>query len=111
MLLGVHDDEPLAWLRAGEALQRMLLELTLAGYAARLSARATETPALRAELAAGLGVDVHPLGLMRLGRGAPSRPRRGRRLVDVLHVLQTGVPTDGRGAERQNSLEHLPSTG
>jgi hypothetical protein len=50
LLLSAGDDER-AWLRAGEALQRVLLTATVRGLAATPLSQLTEIPALRGLLA------------------------------------------------------------
>jgi hypothetical protein len=45
LLLGTLDDGPAAWLRTGEALERIWLELTRRGYAASYSRRSSGWPA------------------------------------------------------------------
>lgn len=72
------------WLRAGEALERMLLEITGSGFSASPLTQVTEVPTARAELRRELHLDVFPHVLVRIGR-APKTPRsRRRRLVEVL---------------------------
>ncbi|MEU3947924.1 nitroreductase [Streptomyces sp. NPDC029526] len=82
--LSTRGDGPEAWLRAGQALQRVLLEATLADLATSLTSHALETPALRLlarDPASGTG-DVQMV--LRLGYGprGPATPRRPVR--DVL---------------------------
>lgn len=84
LLLCTRSDHPADWLRAGEALERALLEITRHGYVASPVTQITEVPSTRAALRAELGLDQYPHVLLRVGR-APSTPAtRRRRLVDVL---------------------------
>jgi hypothetical protein len=79
-----RDDEA-AWLRAGEALERVLLEIASRGLAARPMTQVIEVPRLRAQLNAfGLGA-LHPQVVVLVGQ-APAVPltTRRRRLVDVI---------------------------
>jgi hypothetical protein len=78
VLLATRDDTPLAWLRAGEALERLLLELTRLGWAASPVTQALEVPVTRARLRAELTGDTHPQMVLRIGRAAatPGAPRR-----------------------------------
>ncbi|MGW1616494.1 Acg family FMN-binding oxidoreductase [Streptomyces sp. NPDC002285] len=85
-LLGTREDRPADWLRAGQALERVLLEATLADLATALSSHSLESPDLR-ELTrdplTGLGrVQM----VLRLGYGpqGPATPRRPVR--DVLEI-------------------------
>ena len=78
------SDTPMQWLRTGEALERMLLEVTRHGFAASPLTQVTEVPSARAQLRRELGLIAYPSVLVRIGRApaTPSSPRR--RLVDVL---------------------------
>jgi hypothetical protein len=84
LLLGTDSDTALDWLRTGEALERVLLTATLAGWEASPVMQALEIPAIRAEMRAALDIRFHPQFLFRIGRGTPvpSTPRRPLR--DVL---------------------------
>jgi hypothetical protein len=86
-LLATRNDDPLAWLRAGEALQHVLLELTRLDWVAEPLTQAVEVPFTRIQLRAALTWDAHPQMLLRIGR-APSivptsRPRPGNVLVEA----------------------------
>ncbi len=83
-LLATRADTPAAWERAGEALQRVWLELTRAGYVASLHSRVVETPYTRVRLRDELGLATHPHVLLRVGRAAPSAATRRRRLSELL---------------------------
>jgi hypothetical protein len=84
VLVCTTGDRPLDWLRAGEALERVLLEVTRHGFTASPLTQVTEVPSARAQLRRQLGLITYPHVLLRLGRAAatPASPRR--RLVDVL---------------------------
>jgi hypothetical protein len=83
-VLGSRRDDRLAWGRAGEALERVLLTLTAHGLVASTTACAVEVPSTRIDLRGELGVEWFPHLVVRVGQGsAPPLPRR-RRLVDVL---------------------------
>ncbi|SHN78354.1 hypothetical protein SAMN05660350_02602 [Geodermatophilus obscurus] len=80
VLLATRADHPLAWLRCGEALQRVLLELTRRGWVASPVTQAIEVPLTRTQLRAALTWDAHPQVLLRIGHAddlvaAPRRPR------------------------------------
>ncbi len=92
VLLGTAQDSPAHWLRAGEALERVLLEITRHGYRASPFTQITEVPAVRARLQAELGLVWYPHVLLRIGRAADAPPSRRRRLVDVL-VHERWQPT------------------
>ena len=84
VLLCTSGDGQREWLRAGEALERVLLEIARRGFMASPLTQVTEVPAARAELRRELSLDVYPHVLLRIGR-APLTPRsRRRRLAEVL---------------------------
>jgi hypothetical protein len=88
LLLGTHSDRPQAWLRAGEALERVLLEITRQGYAASPLTQIVEIPATRARLRSELGLHMQPHVLMRVGHAPKTPTSRRRALEDVLAEAQ-----------------------
>jgi hypothetical protein len=84
VLLCTSGDRPADWLRAGEALERVLLEITRHGFSASPLTQVTEVPAARAQLRRELGLTGHPHVLLRIGRAPVTPASRRRRLVDVL---------------------------
>jgi nitroreductase len=80
MVLGTRADDDEAWLRSGEALQRVLLEITRAGWAVSPVTQAVEVDLTRRELRAGLTWDTWPQSILRIGHAAATNPtpRRGR---------------------------------
>jgi hypothetical protein len=84
VLIGTVGDTPRDWLRAGEALERVLLEITRAGHVATPLTQITEVPSARAQLRSELGIVGFPHVLLRIGRAAPTPGSRRRRLVEVL---------------------------
>jgi hypothetical protein len=83
LLLGTKGDNPGTWLRAGEALQRVLLEVTRHGFAACPLTQVIEVPQTRASLRADLGLSMSPHILLRVGRAPVTPATRRRRLADV----------------------------
>ncbi|MET8225946.1 Acg family FMN-binding oxidoreductase [Streptomyces sp. NPDC004082] len=86
-LLSTHGDAPADWLRAGQALERVLLEATLAGLATSLTSHALEDRELRL-LARDPGEGTgHVQMVVRLGYGpgGPVTPRRP--VADVLDIV------------------------
>jgi len=84
LLLGTRRDDRLAWLRAGEALERVWLELTRLGYVASLLTQVIEVDHTNQQLCHELGLGMHPHLLMRVGQ-APDTPLSPRRPVtDVI---------------------------
>lgn len=84
LLLASLDDDPAAWLRAGEALERILLQVTVAGFVASLSSQVTQVPSTRDRLQLAFGLATHPLVLMQVGTALPGPHTRRRRLVDAV---------------------------
>ena len=83
-LLCTNGDSPAEWLRAGEALERVLLEITRHGYSASPLTQVTEVPTTRAQLRRELHLVGYPHLLLRIGRAPIVPSSRRRRLVDVL---------------------------
>jgi hypothetical protein len=88
LLLGTDSDHPDAWLRAGCALERVLLEIALAGYTASPLTQVIEVPRTHEELRAALGVQMAPHVLLRVGRAPVTPATRRRRLVEVLTEVE-----------------------
>ncbi|HEU5161013.1 MAG TPA: hypothetical protein VFU43_28710 [Streptosporangiaceae bacterium] len=78
-LLTTPDDRRTDWLRAGQALQRMLLRATAEDVSAAFHTQALEVPELRAFISGRFCGGAHPQMLLRLGRGlmAPDHPEAG----------------------------------
>jgi nitroreductase len=72
MVLGMAESNRLAWLRGGEALQRILLEATRLDYVVSIASQVVEVGSTRDRLRKELGLDFHPLLLMRIGQAAPT---------------------------------------
>jgi hypothetical protein len=84
LLLGTDADNPATWLRAGEALERVLLDITRAGYIASPITQIIEVPRTHEMLCLALDLGMNPHVLLRVGT-APATPiTRRRHLVDVL---------------------------
>jgi hypothetical protein len=84
VLLCTDGDKPTDWLRAGEALERVLLEITRHGFSASPLTQVTEVPSARAQLRSELGLTGYPHVLLRIGRAPMTPGSRRRRLVEVL---------------------------
>jgi nitroreductase len=82
VLVATAEDDAAAWLRSGEALERLLLELTRGEWVAGPITQALEVPATRHVLGE-LTAPAHPQMLLRIGRAVPAdgMPRRPRRTV------------------------------
>lgn len=79
-VLYTDDDSPEHWLRAGQALERLLLTATVRGVATTLMTQPMEIPELREMLANAANGKVAQ-AVLRLGYGTPGTPSP-RRSVD-----------------------------
>jgi nitroreductase len=84
LVLGTRTDDEEAWLRSGEALQRVLLEITKAGWAVSPVTQAVEVPVTRLELRLGLLWDTWPQSILRVGHAAPTSDTPRRSTTDVV---------------------------
>jgi hypothetical protein len=82
-VLGTAGNTPTDQLRAGHALQRVLLTVTDLGLAASMLSQPIEVPAAREQLRLALGRFGSPQMVLRIGFGDPgvATPRRGYDLV------------------------------
>jgi hypothetical protein len=88
LILGTEADNPSGWLRAGEALERVLLEIARHGYTASLFSQIIEVPEARAALRAELRLSTHPVMVLRVGRAHPTAGTPRRPVGDVLTELR-----------------------
>lgn len=87
VLLSTQDDRPLDWLRAGQAVERVLLTATSHGLATSLTTHALEWPDLRWLARDPRSARGYVQMVLRLGYGpqGPTTPRRPvREVLDVL---------------------------
>ena len=93
VLMGTESDDRYAWLLAGRALGRVLLDATAAGVAASPLTQALDWPATRTRMQSRLSLVGHPQMLLRMGYApeAADRAVSGRRPVaDVLRFEPAG---------------------
>jgi nitroreductase len=83
-ILGVHADMPLDQLRAGQALQKVLLTATDAGLTTSLISQPIEVPAARDQLRRSLGRTGFPQLALRIGYGTTGSPAPRRDVADVI---------------------------
>jgi nitroreductase len=85
-VLHTHTDERADWLRGGQAMHRLLLAASTAGFQASFLNQPLEVPRLREELQRALGLPGHPQLVLRLGRPRDPLPPPTPRLPvsDVL---------------------------
>ena len=84
LLLGTDGDQPAQWLRAGEALEHVWLEIARHGFVMSPLTQVVEVPAIRAELRSELRTTMYPHILMRVGRAAPTAGVGRRHLSELL---------------------------
>ncbi|MFI7063602.1 Acg family FMN-binding oxidoreductase [Kribbella sp. NPDC050124] len=83
-VLSTRYDGPVEWLRAGQAMQRVLLEATVQGLATSLLNQVIEHEALRWLINDPLGAWRRPQAVIRFGYGPPAPPTPRRPISDVL---------------------------
>lgn len=78
LLLSTDTDDSIAWIRAGQALERILLELTRAGLVAGLFTQLSELRRIREQVRSALDLGGYPHLLLRVGYAerTPATPRR-----------------------------------
>jgi nitroreductase len=83
-VLATRYDGPIEWLRAGQALERVLLEATAKGVSTSLLNQAIEHEGLRWQINDPLGPWQRPQAVIRFGYGPPVPPTPRRPIADVL---------------------------
>ena len=101
-VLSTRYDGPMEWLRAGQALERVLLEATAHGVSTSLLNQVLEHEDLRDELDDPLDPGIRPQAVIRFGYGPPAPPTPRRSLADVT------MPDDVVDGQRQSD-EPTPS--
>jgi nitroreductase len=83
-VLATRYDGPIEWLRAGQALERVLLEATAHGVSTSLLNQAIEHEDLRWQVNDPLGPWQRPQAVIRFGYGPPVAPTPRRPIADVV---------------------------
>lgn len=83
-VLATKDDEPADWLRAGQALQRVLLTATACGLSASFLYQSIELRDMRGDAAPAWPWDENPQIVIRFGYGPESAGTPRRQLEDIL---------------------------
>ncbi|MGW0769475.1 Acg family FMN-binding oxidoreductase [Streptomyces sp. NPDC002676] len=86
-LLGTAHDRPSDWLRAGQALERVLLRATTDGLVASVTSQPLERAELRWAVRDPVSAMGHVQMVIRLGYGPEGRPSPRRPVTDVLDVV------------------------
>lgn len=84
LILGTDGDDPRSWLKAGQALQHLLLEAQAEGVGVSYLNQPIEVAELRPEVAALTGRSGYPQLVLRLGYGSPAMPTPRRPVHDLL---------------------------
>lgn len=84
LLLGSATDDPRDWLSTGQALERIWLEVTWAGYALSPLVQVVEVASTRALLRSELGLTMRPQVLLAVGRAPATQMSRRRKLVEMI---------------------------
>lgn len=85
-VLASRGDTAIDHLRAGQALQRILLTATLGGLSTSFISQPIEVPTGRHAVRALLGGRLHPQAALRVGYGDPTQTTRRRPVADVITV-------------------------
>lgn len=111
-VLTSHLTGPHADVRAGEALQRVLLTATADGLAVSFLSQLIEVDRARDELRRLIGAPLPPQAVLRVGRGWPAVPTPRRPVADLLSGGGDGdaslAPTDLSGRTGGPGTEELP---
>jgi nitroreductase len=92
LVLGTESDDRLSWVRAGRALDRVLLTATAAGLVAAPVTLALELPALRHGMTSALALHGAPQVVLRAGfPSGLGTGRTGRRPADEVLVPSAGA--------------------
>jgi hypothetical protein len=88
LVISTTRDGKAEWVRAGEALQRVLLRATAAGLFASYFGQIIENRELRPRLAQAIGDPGAPQVMFRLGYGLEPRSTPRRRVEEVLRRME-----------------------
>jgi nitroreductase len=83
-VLATRYDGPIEWLRAGQALERVLLEATAQGISTSLLNQVIEHEGLRWQINDPLGPWQRPQAVIRFGYGPPVPPTPRRPIAEVV---------------------------
>ncbi len=102
-VLSTRRDGPAEWLRAGQAMERLLLEATAHGVATSLLNQAIEHSRLRWLVRDPLGAWSRPQAVIRFGYGPPVPATPRRPLADVVLPAEPEAtePTEADGASTE----------
>ncbi len=84
LVVGSHGDEPVDWLRVGQALEHVLLRAHASGLSVSFLNQPIEVAQTRSRVAEALGRDGFPQLILRVGFGEGVRPTPRRGVAKVL---------------------------
>jgi hypothetical protein len=84
VVVGSFQDLPASRIQAGQAMERVLLTATTAGFSASFLSQVLEVPETRKELRELLGGGLWPQTVLRLGHGSPAPATPRRNIEDVV---------------------------
>ena len=87
-VLSTRYDRPLDWVRAGQALERLLLVATNEGLVASFMNQPLEQDELRRQLRSPLTGHGHTQMLMRIGYGVPVPPTPRRSIAEIARRME-----------------------
>ncbi len=91
LVLTTADDTPADWLRAGQALHRLLLHAASRWVFASLQSQPLEVPHYRAQVREQLKLPGHPQMILQLGRANIAAPTARRPQAELMTELRTLV--------------------
>ncbi|MFD5515442.1 Acg family FMN-binding oxidoreductase [Streptomyces sp. NPDC127066] len=86
-LLGTARDEPMDWVCAGQALERVLLQATADGLSASMTSQPLEWQDIRWAVRDPISTMANVQMVIRLGHGPAGEPSPRRPVADVLEIL------------------------
>lgn len=84
VVIGTPDDDPRAWLQAGQALGWLLLRATADGVSSAPMTQVLELPATRGRLRSALQLVGHPQMMLRMGYGTGQPTTHRRPMAEVV---------------------------
>ncbi|MEJ7705138.1 MAG: hypothetical protein WKF47_16485 [Geodermatophilaceae bacterium] len=102
-VLGADGDDMRSWLIAGQALGRVLLELTSAGFVSSILSQVVEVPKTRDQLHHELRLAGQPQLLLRVGVAEPT-PASPRRPLDDVITTGPAASADGQHGIAKRSV-------
>ena len=87
-VIGVNQDKPLQWVKAGQLWQRLALKAEKNGMNTAINAAIVEVDLLNAMLKTRLGTQMRPTVIFRLGYATEDRPHSPRLPVENVLIAE-----------------------